>query len=173
MYATVSPRYFAAVLLFSVIATSHARLQIERRGGCGISTAFLCGEAINNSPWTMKWADFDQGASENMDRCQIYNWNNGGDSPNPDPQLKKCKQRDVPSGVHVGGYLNDGIDVDGICFADRDYTVEWMTGACSIPGQEPCNRVYNLTAGVWTKFSSANKMTCEDRGGKPYCWLTY
>ncbi|KAJ9644149.1 hypothetical protein H2201_008797 [Coniosporium apollinis] len=111
-----------------------------------------CGEVYNNSPWTMKWADFSGG----KDYCDVYNWN-GGEGQSF--AHKKCTQNWLAAGGHKGGWSHDRIDVDGFCFHDRSYRIRYLDGLS-----------FTLEKGIWTKISSAQTAYCSKAvDGKPSC----
>ena len=125
-------------------------------GGCTVPP---CGRVNNASPYRLKWADFGGGG----DRCHVYNWHNGkGGETWGEKRGVKCKQHFLKAGDDKGGFFNDKVDVDGFCYADRSYKVQWEGG-----------KKYTLGAGVWTKIKSSQTALCKDINGDgtPECYI--
>lgn len=119
-----------------------------------------CGRVNNASPYSLKWAD-PLGRGRN--RCHVYNWHGGsGGETWGEKRDVKCKQNSLSAGDDKGGYFNDKIDVDGFCYADRSYKIQWSDG-----------RKYILGAGVWTKIKSSQTALCKDINGDgtPECYI--
>lgn len=119
---------------------------------------FPCGRVNNGSPYRLKWADLERGS----DRCQVYNWHGGKGGETWDSVNRPCKQGWVNAGDDKGGYFNDRIDVDGFCYHDRQYKIQWGNG-----------RRYTIPAGVWTKIASSQTALCKDVNGDgtPECYI--
>ena len=117
-----------------------------------------CGRVNNRSPYRLKWADFGGGC----DFCQVYNWHGSDDSETWNSVRRPCTQDWVKAGEDKGGYWNDGIDVDGFCYDDRWYKIQWEDG-----------RRLNITGGTWTKIRSDETALCGDTNGDgtPECYI--
>ena len=125
--------------------------------GSGCTTP-PCGRVNNGSPYPLKWADLRGGSNF----CQVYNWHGSDDSETENSVRRHCKQDWVNAGQDKGGYWNDGIDVDGFCYHDRGYKIQWEDGVH-----------LDIAAGVWTKIRSDETASCEDINGDgtPECYI--
>lgn len=123
--------------------------------GCSLPP---CGRVINGSPYRLKWADLGGGC----DFCQVYNWHSGDGGETWDSVRRPCSQDWVKKGEAKGGYWDDGIDVDGFCYHDRGYKIQWDDG-----------RHLDIPAGVWTKIGSDQTALCKDINGDgtPECYI--
>jgi hypothetical protein len=137
---------FAAVLL-SILSLLTSTLA----SGCTLPP---CGRAVNKTRWEGRWADF--GGGNNL--CHVYNWNGGTGWNPPNGKRVRCTQHSLPAHSDVGGFFNDGIDVDGLTFHDRRWRIIWPGGSS-----------YDFAPGVWAKFSSAQTVTCTENGAVPEC----
>lgn len=113
-----------------------------------------CGEVSNETPWGLKSAAFGEG----VDLCDVWN-TNGGETRAVSKGLR-CQKSYVGPGQTKGGFENDRTDVDGFCFEDRDYVVEWQFGESR-----------SVKKGEYTKISSYHTATCENKMEKPVCTI--
>jgi hypothetical protein len=124
-------------------------------GGCHnqMGPAPLCGKVINQSSFTAKYAQF----GVNKGKCHLYNWNKGDGSVGWNEAITNREQTDLPAGATRGGWQAD-LDVDGLTFADRKWTIKWEGG-----------QTYKLQKGVSAKFSNGEVVTCANTLYGPEC----
>ncbi|KAH8802207.1 hypothetical protein F5882DRAFT_393178 [Hyaloscypha sp. PMI_1271] len=131
------------LLLFSMLLATTVSA-----GSCSGS---FCGTVYNQSPWTLKYTtdpvDLNGGTCTSC--CYFWNWNNGS----PRGEQTRCTQKSLAKTKSAGG---SGVDVDGFCYADRDY---YFSGKKIIKGQ-------------WTKIATTQSVRCVSSGGVPHCCLT-
>lgn len=132
---------FASVAVLASAAPAQA-------GGCTLGV--LCGEAQNNSPWTIYTT---QTLGSGPHWCDVWN-GNGGTAASW--WHAPCTQTSLAPGAHRGG---GGVDVDAVTFADRNYVVK-VEG--TIVGWK--------TKGVWTRFHNDEDVVCfRNSNGDPMC----
>lgn len=124
-------------------------------GGCHnqLGPLPLCGKVINSSSYKAKYAQF----GVNKGKCNVYNWNKGDGSIGWSQAITNCEQADLPAGATKGGWQAN-LDVDGITYADRKWTIKWEGG-----------QRYTLEKGVWAKFSNGEVVTCANTLNGPEC----
>ncbi|MEV7012547.1 hypothetical protein [Streptosporangium sp. NPDC051022] len=118
-------------------------------GGCNWLTP--CGEAQNNSPWTILTTEVL--GTKGPHWCDVWN-KDGGTTDSP--WHATCDQKPLAPGKHRGG---GNVDVDAVTFADRDYVVK-VNGRL----------VGWKTRGVWTRIHSNEDVVCfKNSNGDPMC----
>jgi len=184
-----------SLALFFVLSTSlPGAFASDCKGGEVLGVGcWICGKAVNKTPWQMLYTT-DPGGACGKKCCQVLNWEDGDGSFNdafnskPASKLVACSQDPMASGDSKGGNTctkKNRLDVDAITFADRDFVVATVQSAGKggstmrevKVGYGPRDRVRVCTAdsipkvtkGVWIKISSAETITCRERNGKPYC----
>ncbi|WP_432933058.1 hypothetical protein ACQPZZ_16770 [Microbispora sp. CA-135349] len=133
------------LLASSVVFASSSPAQA---GGC---TLWICGEAKNNSPWTIYTTEVLGTGGPHW--CDVWN---GGGGMTSSWWHTTCEQKPLAPGQSRGG---GGVDVDAVTFADRDYVIK-IDG--TILGWR--------TRGVWTRIHSDQYVTCfKNSNGDPMC----
>lgn len=105
----------------------------------------ICGKIHNKSSWTLLYTtDPRRPGKPCTSCCYFWNWDSDG-------EMTTCTQTPLASKGSAGG---SSVDVDGFCYADRDY---WYNGRKIVKGQ-------------WTKFNTLQTITCKDKAGAPHCY---
>ncbi|KAI9792565.1 MAG: hypothetical protein M1816_002085 [Peltula sp. TS41687] len=76
-----------------------------------VSSAHAAGKVYNQSPWTLKYTTNPSPNNSCRSCCYFWNWQNAS----PRGQMCSCTQQNLAKTKTSGG------DVDGFCYADRDY----------------------------------------------------
>ncbi|MGW4426606.1 hypothetical protein [Streptosporangium sp. NPDC004631] len=117
-------------------------------GGCRWGP---CGEAQNNSPWTIHTTEVLGTGGPHW--CDVWNGNGGTTAS---PWHTTCEQKALAPGSHRGG---GRIDVDAVTFNDRDYVVK-VRG--TLVGWKK--------KGVWTRLHNDEHVVCfKNSNGDPMC----
>jgi hypothetical protein len=134
---------------------------------------WICGKAVNHTPWTMLYTTDPGATCRNGDSCcRIYNWNDGhgkeGDVwSGARDALVRCHQKPLGSNQSAGGSTCGGtkVDVDALTFADREFVVWRYIDGGRLP------QTKTMTRGVWVKFASSSTIECTTKDSKPYCYI--
>ncbi|KAK5700761.1 hypothetical protein LTR97_005278 [Elasticomyces elasticus] len=124
----------------------------------------FCGRVENNTPWTVKWAEFGKGSES----CFIYNYNNGDGSTGWSPASGywlTCDQHNLAAGKGKGGY-DDRVDVDGITY-DRKWVIIWQNGHREELGRRQWAKI---SSGEWAACTAADGVTpvCRVKCNTPF-----
>jgi len=84
-------------------------------------------------------------------RCHFWNWYTWNPLDTED-RIVSCTQQSLQAGKSKGG-CKERVDVDGFTFANNAYFFESKERG----------------AGVWSKISDIDTVTCEKRGSKYHC----
>ncbi|KAK5674152.1 hypothetical protein LTS10_013094 [Elasticomyces elasticus] len=109
----------------------------------------FCGHVENNTPWTVKWAEFGKGS----ETCFVHNYGDGDGSTGWSPASGywlKCDQHNLLAGEGKGGY-DERVDVDGITRVRSE--VHHHLAERSSPGVGP-RQWANISSGEWVICSA-------------------